>query len=146
MHQHLDRAAFGNLREAGGLAARRGVDVQSIVSRPLTLRRKLGGELGEGVQIAHLLLAQQVIRVRPAFHAFRGAHANEPAPRLQHLQPFAMLERGHRIGPGSQILAKIDGVRTRVRDSGGGRLWFGRCLHDKIRTEISSSDAAANAG
>jgi hypothetical protein len=120
MHQHIGRAAFGNLREAGGLPTGRGMNVQGIERRPLALRRKLCRELRQPVQIGNLLLAQQVIRIRPAFQALCGAHANEPAPRLQNLQTFAMLESRDHSGSGSQILAKIDGGWTRVRDSCDG--------------------------
>ena len=122
MNQHIGRAAFGNLGKAGGLAARSGVDVQRIERGPLALRWKLGGELSELVQIAHLLLAQQIIDVRPAFQTLCGTYANKPAACLQHFQPFAMLESGNHGGSGSQILTKIDGGRSRESDSDCGRL------------------------
>jgi hypothetical protein len=125
VHQHFDHSTFRNLGEAGSLPARRGMHVQRIVGRAGALRRKLRGELGEVVQVAHLLLGQQVVHVGPTFQALRCADLHEAPAGLQHLQPFAVLERGDGIGLGSQILAQVDGGWTRVRDSRGGRLLFG---------------------
>ena len=117
MLQHLQHAAFGDLHEAGRLARRRDVHVQRIESRARALRRKLRRVSREPVQIADLLLAQQVVHIRPAFDALGRAHAYEAPPRFQHLQTLAVLHRSQRIGSRPQVLAKIYGRRPGVRGS-----------------------------
>ena len=123
MADHIDRAAFRNLKEAGRLAIRLGVNIQGRVNFRGALRGELGGAGGQQAQIRHLPLIQQFVHVGPTFDAGGGPHFHEPAPRLQHFQAVAVLGAGHGLRLGAQIAAQSHGGGAGVGDSGGG---FGR--------------------
>ena len=93
MPDHLDRAFFGDLKETRRCAERLGVHVQRFVYRGGALRGELGGAFGQAAEIAHLLLAEQEVKIGPAFGALRRANLDETPARFEHTETPSMTSR-----------------------------------------------------
>ena len=120
MPDHIHRSGFGDLVKAGGLAARLGMHVERVEHRRGALRRKSRDAFREAMQIVHLLLRQQEIRVGPAFNSLGSAHADESPPRFEDFQLVAVFRASKSRRFRGEVLAQVQQGGARVGDSGGG--------------------------